>query len=79
MYEVRAGIPAETALGDQILDELVTLFEVQGQDCTCGIVQGNILGYVDEDMLATVTALLLKHVPSVEVKLATEDEELEFA
>ncbi|MBI4672237.1 MAG: hypothetical protein HY741_11310 [Chloroflexi bacterium] len=79
MYEVKAKIPSGTEVRDEILDELVGLFEAHGQDCTCGIVQEHVLGYVDEDMLSAVTALLLKFVSAVEVTLAAEDEELQFA
>lgn len=79
MYKVKAKLPSIDGLGDQVLDELVELFEAHDQDCTCGIVQGQVLGYVEHDMLSAVTTRLLKHAPSVEVKLATEDETFEFA
>lgn len=79
MYEVKAKLPPIDGLGDQVLDELVALYEMHNQDCACGLVQGNVLGYVEQDMLSAVTTLLLQHAPSVEVTLATEDEELAFA
>ncbi len=74
MYEITAPLPAIEGVGDQILDELIELYEAQGQDCTCGIARGSIIGYVEDDMLAMVTALLLKHVTKVEVQTAPEDE-----
>ncbi len=76
MYEVKATLPAGKGVGDQILDELVALFEAHGQDCTCGLIPGAVVGYVEEDMLSPVTTLLLKYVPKVEVRVVVEDEEL---
>jgi hypothetical protein len=74
MYEIRATLPTEKGLDDLVLDELVALFESHQQDCTCAVVRGAVLGYVEEDMLSPVTALLLKHAPKVEVQAVTEDE-----
>ncbi len=48
MYEIKAKLPRLDGLGDQVRYELVALFEAHDQDCTCGIVKGNVLGYVDE-------------------------------
>jgi hypothetical protein len=67
MYEIKAAQPSIENSGDIIIDELVALFEAQGQDCTCGIANGAVMGYVEADMLAKVTALLLRYMPKVEV------------
>ena len=74
MYEVKASLFASEGLGERILDELVALYEAHGQDCTIGIANGAILGYVEEDMLAEVTKTILRHLPKVEVQVAPEEE-----
>ena len=67
-------------MGDRILDELVALYEAHAQDCTVGIADGAILGYVEADMLADVTRTILRHLPKVEVQVAAaENEELALA
>ena len=80
MYEIRAALLSQAALGDRILDDLVALFEAQAQDCTVGVADGPIVGYVEADMLADVTKTVLRHLPKVKVQIATEaNEELAFA
>ena len=70
MYELKAILPSIQGLGDRILDELVALYEAHAHDCTVGITNGAILGYVEEDMLAGVTKTILRHLPKVEVNLS---------
>ena len=65
MYEVKAPLLPIEGLGDQILDELVALYEAHQQDCTIGIAQGVTLGYVEADMLAKVTQAILRPLPKV--------------
>ena len=80
MNEVKASLSSAEDLGDRILDELVALYEAHKQDCTVGIANGAILGYVEPDMLADVTRTILRHLPKVEVQVATkENEELALA
>jgi hypothetical protein len=67
MHEIKVTLPSTEDIGDHSIDELVALFEAHGQDCACGIVNGAVIGYVEEDMLVKVTALLLRYVPKVEV------------
>jgi hypothetical protein len=76
MYEIKATLPSTESVGDHIIDELVALFEAHGQDCTCGIANGAVIGYVEEDMLAKVTTLLLRYMPKVEVQVVAEEDEL---
>jgi hypothetical protein len=75
MYELKASLLSAEDLGDWILDELVALYEAYEQDCTVGITGGAILGYVEADMLADVTKTILRHLPKVEVQVATEENE----
>ena len=74
MYEIKAMLPPVEGLGDRVIDELVALFEAHYQDCACGIVRGAMIGYVEEDMLTSVTALLLRYVAKVEVQAVAEEE-----
>ena len=76
MYEVKAQIALPDA--DRILDELVELFEAHRKDCTCGIVSDVVVGYVEEDMLSSVTTTLLRYTVQVNVQMV-EDEELVLA
>lgn len=76
MYEVKAQI--EVADTDQILDDLVELFESHEKDCTCGIIDDVVVGYVEAEMLSSVTATLLRYTNQVNVQ-KVEDEELVFA
>jgi hypothetical protein len=76
MYKVKAQIDLTDA--DRILDELVELFEVRDEDCTCGIIRDVVVGYVEEDMLSSVTATLLRYAAQVNVQMV-EDEELVLA
>jgi hypothetical protein len=76
MYEVKAQIDPTDS--DQILDELVELFELHGQDCTCGIIHDSVVGYVEEEMLSPVTTTLLRYAVQVNVQMV-EDETLVFA
>lgn len=73
MYEVKAQIDPIDA--DRILDELVVLFETHHKDCTCGLVDDLVIGYVEEDMLSRVTTTILRHTPQVSVQIV-EDEEV---
>jgi hypothetical protein len=80
MYEVKASLSSAEDLGDLILDELVALYEANKQDCTVGIANGAILGYVEADMLADLTKTILRHLPKVEVQVASQEkEQLELA
>jgi len=76
MYEVKAQIDPMDS--EQILDELVELFEARSKDCTCGIVSDIVVGYVEEDMLSAVTTLLLRYAAQVNVQMV-EDEALVLA
>jgi hypothetical protein len=77
MYELKATInPADA---DLLLDALILSFEAQGKDCTCGIVGDLVIGYVEEEMLSTITAIILRYAPQVHVQIAVEDEALAVA
>ncbi|MFN8493668.1 MAG: hypothetical protein U0350_39065 [Caldilineaceae bacterium] len=78
MYDLKARINAED--GDQLLDDLVALFEAHHQDCTCGVVGDADIGsvaisYVEEELLSKVTAIMLCYAKRVHVQ-RVEDEAL---
>lgn len=76
MYEVKAQI--DPADGEQILDELIEMFEAQGKDCTCGVIGDLAVGYVEADMLSAVSTTLLRYAGQVNVQ-RVEDEMLVLA
>jgi hypothetical protein len=75
MYEIRTKLPNGHDVSNQVIYELVELFEPNGQDCTCGVADGAVIGFVDEDMLGKVTSLLLRYVAKVEVQTGHEDKD----
>jgi hypothetical protein len=70
MYEVKAQI--DPVDGDQILDELIELFEAQGKDCTCGVIADIAVGYVEADMLSAVSTTLLRYAAQVNVQMVVD-------
>jgi hypothetical protein len=72
MYKVKATLKQK----DRTLDDLIALFEQYSKDAICGLVQDELLAYVEEDMLSSVTNVILNYADEVTVQMVVEDEEL---
>jgi hypothetical protein len=76
MYEVKASLKQPEAVREQMLDDLIALFEAHGKDATCGLVQDEVLVFVEEDLLSPITNLILHYADEVKIQIVVEDEEL---